>query len=457
MISANYAFATNKVTVKNAKELHEAVAKAKPGDVITLLEGEYGSEIITIKAEGTKELPITVEGISSDKVFIEEKMIIKGNYLIINKLSFVKKAQLETLGQGNRITNCIWNDSESGKWLVVLPGSRQIEIDHNVFKNKIKSNTTLDKNCQLLQVLVRNNDERHHIHHNIFKDIAEGKTDNGYEVIQLRDEFNKYQRGTPYTNSVVENNLFLRCSGESEIISVKSNGYVIKNNTFRASIGGLVLRHGEGSIISGNYFLGEGVKKSGGIRIAGMDHVISNNYMQDLDDYSLAMMDGTPDDFYARVENVSIQFNSFINCSKNFVIGLNHAKYPNGAVPRNCKIIGNIFHSDKKGGSAYFVEFVQNDQPENWTVEHNFAFGKKTDNIQGIQIKEIGLIVNKEQLFIPSEKTEKISKSKLHNALSKYDLFGQEYKSNLITIGAIQFPLLKEINLPISETSLLKQ
>jgi poly(beta-D-mannuronate) lyase len=384
-------------------------------------------------------------------------MVLKGKYLIIKELTFVKNGQLEILGEGNRITNCIWDDSEAGKWLIVRPGSMQIEIDHNIFKNKVKSNTTLDKNCQLLQVLVRNNNERHHIHHNLFKDIAEGKTDNGFEVIQLRDEFNKYEPSKPNSNMLVENNLFIRCFGESEIVSVKSNGNIIRNNTFRASKGGLVLRHGEGSVVSGNYFLGEGEKSSGGIRIAGINHIISNNYMQDLGDYTIAMMDGTPDGLYTRVENVSIQFNSFINCNKNFVIGLNHAKHPNGTVPRDCKIIGNIFYSAKKNGSEYFVDFVQNDQPENWTLEHNIAFGKKIDNIRGFDNKEIGLVINKEKLFIPTDKTCKISTTELTCELLKYDLFGQSYISNLITVGAIQYPTLKEIKLPLSEASFLKQ
>jgi len=452
MLSVTWAFALNKITVKNAAELQEAVSKAKPGDVISLLQGSYDSEVITIKADGTKEMPITIEGISAGKVFIEGKMVVNGNYLTFKSLSFIKNGQLEVLGQGDRITNCIWDDSEAGKWLKVLPGSMQIEIDHNVFKNKLKSNTTLDKECQLLQILVRNNNESHHIHHNLFKDVAKGKSDNGYEVIQLRDEFNKYEPTKSKCNIVVENNLFIRCLGESEIVSVKSNGNIIRNNTFRANKGGLVLRHGVGTEVSGNYFLGEGEKSSGGIRIAGINHLVSHNYMQDLGDYTLAMMDGTPGDFYARVENVTIQFNSFINCDKNFVIGLNHAKYPNGTVPRNCKVIGNIFQSDKKSGSANFVDFVQNDQPENWIVEHNIAFGKNTDNIKGITNKEIGL-VNKNKLYYPTIKTAKIDRTKLQCELAKKDLFGQAYSGDAITLGAIQYPMSKEMNLPLSEDS----
>jgi hypothetical protein len=95
---------------------------------------------------------------------------------------------------------------------------------------------------------------------------------------------------------------------------------------------------------------------------------------------------------------------------------------------------------------------VQNDQPENWIVEHNIAFGKKTDNIKGITNKEIDLIVNKSKLLIPTENTDKIDRANLKCDLPKIDLFGQSYTSNSITVGAIQYPILKEIKLPLSET-----
>jgi len=450
MLGLTCAYSSNKMTVSNGVELQVAISKAKPGDVITLLKGNYDSEI-TIEAKGAKDLPITIEAKVPGDVFIENRMVVTGNYITIKNLEFVNKGQLEVYGQGNRVTSCIWDDSECGKWLCVLPGSMQVEIDHNVFKNKIKSNTTLDKNCQLLQVLVRNQNERHHIHHNLFKDIAIGKTGNGFETIQLRSEFNNFTPGEANTNNLIENNLFVRCNGESETVSVKSSGNVIKNNTFRACHGGLVLRHGINSEISSNYFFGEGEAKSAGIRMAGSGHKVSNNYMQDLGEYAIAMMDGTPNNFYMHVDSVSVTFNSFINCANNFVIGINHERYPEGTIPTNCKIIGNIFYSDKESPSESFFEFVHNEKPTTWIVEYNIARGKSTNNLQGVTNKELSLIVNEQQLFVPTENTDKINISDLPCKPSAQDLFGQDYINSYITVGAIQYPLKKMFNQPLSE------
>jgi len=440
----------NKTAVSNVESLQTAISKAKPGDVITLLKGDYNSEI-SIEANGVKNNPIVIVADGTGKVTISKKMAVKGNYISIKGLQFVNNGQLEIVGQGHRVTYCTWDDSESGKWLTVLAGSMQVEIDHNVFKNKIKSNTTLDKNCQLLQVLVRNQNESHHIHHNLFKNIAKGKTGNGFETIQLRSEFNSFKFGEANTNNLIEYNLFERCNGESEVVSVKSNGNIIKNNTFRACQGGLVLRHGENSEISSNYFLGEGDPKCAGIRMAGSGHKITNNYLQDLGEYSLAMMDGAPDNFYLHVDSVSVLFNSFINCTNNFVIGLNHERYPEGTTPTNCKIIGNIFYSDKVNNSETFFEFIKNQKPTNWIVENNIAWGKNTNDIKGVVSKEFKLKVNTLNLLEPTENVSKVNLSELHCKPATHDIFGQPYNNEFITVGAIQYPIAKMANKPLSE------
>ena len=71
-----------------------------------------------------------------------------------------------------------------------------------------------------------------------------------------------------------------RCDGEIEIISSKSCENVYRNNTFRDSEGCLTLRHGNRCVVDGNFFLGNGSegKPTGGVRVIGEEHVITNNY-----------------------------------------------------------------------------------------------------------------------------------------------------------------------------------
>ena len=73
----------------------------------------------------------------------------------------------------------------------------------------------------------------------------------------------------------------MEADGENEIISNKSKGNIYTNNTFRRCRGSLVLRHGSEATVDGNYFLGEDVDGTGGIRITDANHNITNNYIQD--------------------------------------------------------------------------------------------------------------------------------------------------------------------------------
>ena len=83
------------------------------------------------------------------------------------------------------------------------------------------------------------------------------------------------------SNVVVSGNYFVQSDGENEIITNKSKGNTFRNNTFRRCRGSLVLRHGSYATVEGNYFLGEDVEGTGGIRITDSYHAITNNYIQD--------------------------------------------------------------------------------------------------------------------------------------------------------------------------------
>jgi poly(beta-D-mannuronate) lyase len=318
-----------------------------------------------------------------------------------------------------------------------------VEIDHNLFENKT-NNREMDRNCQLMQIVVRNENERHHIHHNLFRDITKGKTGNGFETLQLITENNPFDPPGGLCNSLIEDNLFLRCNGESEIISVKSNGNLIRRNTFRASQGSLVLRHGDDNVVTGNFFFGDGEKGSGGVRLQGTGQVVANNYFFGLGQLGLGMMDGTPDDLYIRVERAQILFNSFINCEKNFVAGINHSSHPNGTVPKDCLIAGNIFYSDKDDGPENFIEFIHNDQPENWKWINNFVFGAAVpENIEGLIKMNPFLELTENRIALPTARTPEVEMGiEVPEAITS-DLYGVKWKGRR-TPGALQFPVSEQ-------------
>lgn len=435
----------NRTEVKTASELKTVVSKSKPGDLILLTGDDFEDIPLKLSGKGTKQNPIVIAAKKAGGFFVKNPIKIEGNYITLSGLTFVENGMLEIAGTGNRISNCKWDDSKQKKWLRILSGSSEIEIDHNTFQHKT-SNKDFPRDCQLMQIVVLNKNERHHVHHNLFKDIRKG-SGNGFETLQLITKGNPFDPPPGSCNTVIENNLFLRCNGESEIISVKSNGNFIRENTFRACQGALVLRHGDDNVAARNYFFGENVPGSGGVRIQGTGQVVASNYFQDLGNYGLGMMDGTPDDLYIRVENAKILFNTFVECENTFVIGINHSKHPNGTAPKNCLIEGNIFYSSKNQ-SGNFIEFIQNDKPEDWIWNGNIAFGRKIPEIKGIQYQNPFFEIN--EFYKPTSETQNFELTNEYPKIVKFDLFGNKWWSKR-TAGAIQFPFEENKNQPLTE------
>jgi len=432
--------------VKTTSELLNAISGAKPGDLILLEDGDFKDGAIRISAKGTSEKPIVVKAKNMGKAIFTVPVKIEGEFLSISGISFSEHGSLEISGKNCRISRCTWSDAKSGKWIRVMPGSSQIEIDHNLFENKT-NNKELEKSCQLIQITVRNENEHHHVHHNLFLNIPKGKTGNGFETLQLITENNPFDPPGGHSNSIIEDNLFIRCNGESEIISVKSNGNIIRRNTFRACAGSLVLRHGDDNVAIENFFFGDGEKDSGGVRLQGTGQIVANNYFQELGQLSLGMMDGTPDNLYIRVQRAQILFNTFINCKKTFVIGMNHPSHPNGTVPQDCKIAGNLFFYDELSKPENIIEWVQNDQPENWTWEDNIAFGAEVPkDIVGIQNKNTQLEFHKNGLWLPTSKTPKAEHQISVNDERIVDRLNLKWEKKR-SLGAIQYP----INLSVGE------
>ena len=74
-------------------------------------------------------------------------------------------------------------------------------------------------------------------------------------------------------------NYFFEADGDFELISNKSTGNKYQYNTFVASRGLLTLRQGNNVLVDSNFFFGNGKGLSGGIRVRGEGHRITNNYL----------------------------------------------------------------------------------------------------------------------------------------------------------------------------------
>jgi poly(beta-D-mannuronate) lyase len=156
------------------------------------------------------------------------------------------------------------------------------------------------------------------------------------------------------SKSVIENNVFDRCDGEVEIISIKSGANIVRGNLFLESRGSLTLRHGDGNLVERNVFLGKGVEHTGGIRVINRNQTVRGNYLEGIagDGFTsaLAVMNGVPSspiNRYVQVQNALIENNTIVDSAR-MTLGVG-ADSERSAPPVDSKIRRNLFLFDRPG------------------------------------------------------------------------------------------------------------
>ncbi len=329
-LSATMVIAADHLVV-TAEEFNVAVAKAQPGDTITLRAGEWKDVDLLVTANGTAEQPITVRAEHPVETIVtgESRLRFAGDHLIVSGLFFkgawhkedliVFRRDSKTLANDCRLTDCAVVDCNSPennetRWIGIY-GQRN-RVDHCWIQGKTSKGTTL-------VIWLNENPTDHRIDHNYFGPRPELKQ-NGGETIRVGDSKTSMQ----LCRTIVEANCFEQCDGEAEIISNKSCGNIYRGNTFRRCSGTLTLRHGNDCIVEGNFFFGEKARGSGGVRIIGERHRVIGNYFQDLAGdrarAGLCLVNGLKDsplNGYFQVRGAEITGNTWVNCKQTVFIG----------------------------------------------------------------------------------------------------------------------------------------
>lgn len=199
------------------------------------------------------------------------------------------------------------------------------------------------------------------IDHNIFKDKAKvsWKVSNGGECVQIGQD--PVLLGTQYAYTTVRDNRFIHCDAEAEVISNKSSGNQYINNYFENCDGELVMRGGHDCLIDSNTFKGG----TGGIRVNGTHHTITNNTLNGLPT-GIRLMYGmakgkTEIGFYIAASDCLIKNNHIANTTTGILIGdsknadwngkFDTTKYPSRTMqdvaPFNNSLIDNIITGTK--------------------------------------------------------------------------------------------------------------
>lgn len=407
LIACSNSKIVNSIKVTNIDELNKAIDSCKAGDQIILANGIWKDVQIKFRGKGTKDKPITIKAETTGKVTIEGESYLKfgGEYLVVEGLYFKNgfspsnavidfkissKDKPDEISNNCKVTNCVIEDfnkpkrDKSDLWV-------QFWGRHNTLSNcYIAGKTNRGPTVRVSIAGIESINNYHQIVNNHFgpRPVKGGPSG---ETIQLGDS---YTSMSP-SHTMVANNLFEECNGEVEVISSKTNFNIFKNNVFYKSEGSLVTRHGNYSMIDGNYFIGDGENENyGGIRIINTGHWVVNNYFYGLKGKSfrspLAVMNGIPKsplNRYNQVTDVVVAYNTYVNCSSpwQFGVGTNIAQakvLPKSEI-RSARAIrttvaNNIIYNEK--GLESIV--VENDKAD------GVAFMKNIINNQGVAFKD---------------------------------------------------------------------
>jgi len=312
------------------------------GDTIVLINGTWTNQTISLRAFGTAAQPIVLEAETPGQVVFNgtSRVSVSGQYIEISGIYFKDgtlsglpvvefRTSSTNVAENCRLTNCAivnYNpalNTVDSKWVSLY--GRNNRVDHCSFENKNNAGTLL------VVWLTAGIIPDHIIENNYFgyrnpNLDSTGKELNGQEIIRIGDSNTSMQ----YANCIVRNNFFERCNGEIEIISNKSCGNWYSNNVFYECRGMLTLRHGNDCTVEGNYFFGNGISNTGGVRIIGENHKVYNNYFQELRGTNFraalcivrGMLNSVLNDYF-QVKNAQVMFNTFVNCTQSFCVNYN--------------------------------------------------------------------------------------------------------------------------------------
>jgi hypothetical protein len=405
-IFSSVAYGQTIVSVSTSKDFFKSLDSLSQGQTILVADGMYElGGTIQITKSGTAASPILIKAQHRNRaIFIGNiRFRLKSiEYVTIEGFDFssTEGPAIELQACNHvRITRNMFHlkETKRSSWVMItgIPGdsvrlSHSNRVDHNLFEKKsvlgnfITIEGTKKANPQVSQ--------RDRIDRNHFRDIGP-RVENVLEAIRVGSS--EFSLSSGYT--VVEQNFFERCDGDPEYISIKSSDDTIRFNTFWECLGSFSLRHGNGSVVEGNYILGNRRTGSfldstgkrwklgtGGIRFYGDNMKIFNNYFEGLTgkewDATLAITngnaiygDGQPLTKHFVIRNAVIAFNTFVNNERNIEIGYNGAGFQGNwwhKPPIGLTIANNII----VGSQDTLIKMYSQPIDSKW--EGNIAFAK---------------------------------------------------------------------------------
>ncbi len=442
--------------VSSAQDISEVLPKLKPGDEVVMKQGRWHDQQIRFTAKGTLQQPIVLKAQKPGKTKLTGYSLLKiyGSHLVVDGLIFTdgyidSSRSVIRLGEDTRhcrLTNTAIidyappNKKAKSAWVHIL-GLRN-RVDHCFFSGKSNLGVVLSINFSVDQP------NYHQIDHNYFGPRSYHGL-NGAEIIRIGDSTQSSQ----VSRTTVAHNLFEGCSGEAEIITNKSCENYFQSNTFRKCQGALTLRHGDRSVVEGNFFLGEGERNTGGVRVIGEGHRIWNNYFCGLTGSgaraALSIHNGIPNSpvgLYHQVKDLEVIHNTFVNNYQNVLVG--YAKGKHGAIlPPVGTVFANNIISGKKS------PLIQLDEVQaQIKYEGNIVYGVKTgvSSGEGFQVVDPKLTKDKSGIYRPQKDSPTKGAVKGSYPKITHDMDGQK-RLGRPDVGADQVSTKPIIHKPLSK------
>lgn len=303
--------------VDSIAALQARIEHAKAGDLITVKNGSYRTMApITVSTQGSAARPIRIAAETPGGVTIAGSggfdVVGPAAHVVIEGFVFAHaagKAHIRPGATHIRFTRNVFEAAGEGAYLTVA--GDDAEVDRNEFRNKHTLGNMIDVRGEGSQVA-----RRVRIHRNYFHDFTSpGPGLNGAETIRFGLSGLSMSKGF----GVIEQNLFVRCVGENEMLSIKSGSNIIQDNTLIDSPGAqLTLRHGNENIVRRNYLRG-----TDGIRIFGDRNRVDGNHLENntgaiqIGNGGAEVADGAPLTSHDRPDDTFITSNVLVNNARN--------------------------------------------------------------------------------------------------------------------------------------------
>ncbi|MBV6500932.1 MAG: hypothetical protein CJBNEKGG_03422 [Prosthecobacter sp.] len=286
--------ATAMETLAAESDFVKLLQEVRPGSTVTVPDGMHVMKgVPTLRGVvGTAENPAVLRAANRGRAVIagDAGMVLKDcAHVVIEGLVFENDADQQCIRMENcrhvRVTRNTFRPRERRKprhwehW-VTVEGARSSHnrIDHNLFGRKVNRGSPLFIRGDDTALVCSQHDR---VDHNHFRDVVHAGRENGHET--LRTGGNDLGASGRSSFTIIESNLFERCSGEDEIMSLKSSDNIVRSNTLINCRGAICLRLGSRSLVSGNVIIAtEDGPGFGGVKLFGFDHQVTGNFFAGL-------------------------------------------------------------------------------------------------------------------------------------------------------------------------------